>query len=406
LHAVFSYKSLQAVPWVLIASLPVEEAYAPIARAQERIVGVTLLLALLLAPLMWLGTRYLLTPLLTLHDTIRHIREHPNADQEVTVKTRDEIGDLAHDFNDLMRERKQAEQERELASRRIEESEDRLRAITDSAPALIGYIDAGRRFRFNNRTYEDWLGVSRTELTGRTLREALGEKFYGAIEPYVEKALGGQDQAFETQIDERGGGIRYLRVQYVPHFGPENRVLGFYSLANDVTELKLAEQALFQLTRYDSLCGLPNRTTFSDRIGQAMARAKRNKTTMALLYLDIDRFKAINDKYGHAVGDEVLRQCAALMGRLCRQSDLVARIGGEEFALILPGMAHDPAIRFCDTMRHAVESHNWRSIHPELQVTVSIGLYQWNGDSDAADLLQHADTQLYRAKNEGRNRVA
>jgi diguanylate cyclase (GGDEF)-like protein len=94
------------------------------------------------------------------------------------------------------------------------------------------------------------------------------------------------------------------------------------------------------------------------------------------------------------------------MGRLCRQSDLVARIGGEEFALILPGMAHDPAIRFCDTMRHAVESHNWRSIHPDLQVTVSIGLYQWNGDSDAADLLQHADTQLYRAKNEGRNRVA
>lgn len=156
----------------------------------------------------------------------------------------------------------------------------------------------------------------------------------------------------------------------------------------------------------DPLTGIANRRFFGQRLAAEIEVARVVGHPMTLAVADLDHFKIINDHLGHAVGDEVLRHCAALMGRLCRQSDLVARIGGEEFALILPGMAHGPAIRFCDTMRHAVESHNWRSIHPELQVTISIGLYQWNGDSDAADLLQHADTQLYRAKNEGRNRVA
>jgi diguanylate cyclase (GGDEF)-like protein len=102
----------------------------------------------------------------------------------------------------------------------------------------------------------------------------------------------------------------------------------------------------------------------------------------------------------------VLRQSAGLMRQLCRSSDLVARIGGEEFAIILPGMPRAAAIAFCESMRIAVETHDWRRVHPHLRVTLSIGLAQWDGRAEVAELLQSADTHLYRAKREGRNRVA
>jgi diguanylate cyclase (GGDEF)-like protein len=121
---------------------------------------------------------------------------------------------------------------------------------------------------------------------------------------------------------------------------------------------------------------------------------------------DLDHFKIINDRLGHAVGDDVLRQTAALMRRLCRSTDLVARIGGEEFALILPGMTRDAAVTFCESLRRAMESYDWRALHPKLAVTLSIGLSQWSSSVGVAELLQAADAQLYSAKHAGRNRVA
>jgi diguanylate cyclase (GGDEF)-like protein len=94
------------------------------------------------------------------------------------------------------------------------------------------------------------------------------------------------------------------------------------------------------------------------------------------------------------------------MRRSCRQSDLLARIGGEEFALILPGMTRDDATRFCESLRAAVAAHDWRAIHPELAMTISIGLAQWDGSAELDELVHMADAQLYRAKRAGRNQVA
>jgi diguanylate cyclase (GGDEF)-like protein len=156
----------------------------------------------------------------------------------------------------------------------------------------------------------------------------------------------------------------------------------------------------------DPLTGIANRRVFGQRLAAEIEVARVVGQPLTLAVADLDHFKVINDQLGHAVGDEVLRRIADLMRRLCRQSDLVARIGGEEFALVLPGMSRESSVDFCENLRHAVEQHDWSAVHPKLKVTLSIGLYQWTGGGDVAELLQAADTQLYRAKNEGRNRVA
>lgn len=173
-----------------------------------------------------------------------------------------------------------------------------------------------------------------------------------------------------------------------------------------ITALRERSSALERESREDALTGVANRRFFSQRLAAEIDVALAVGQPLTLAVADLDRFKIVNDRLGHSVGDEALKQSAAIMRRLCRESDLVARIGGEEFAIILPGMAREAAAAFCERVRSAIESHDWNAVHPHLCVTVSIGISQWTREARLRDLMEAADVQLYRAKNLGRNRVA
>lgn len=170
-------------------------------------------------------------------------------------------------------------------------------------------------------------------------------------------------------------------------------------------ELKAQAEEFERQATHDKLTGLPNRRYADDYLQQQIDLVRRHNHTGAIALADVDSFKRINDGYSHAIGDQVLRRLAQVLGDGCRKTDFVARYGGEEFLLYFPDTGTDRALQVCSQLRRAVQSADWSSIVPDLGVTISFGLAEVTAASRSRTILNDADERLYRAKNEGRNRV-
>ena len=170
-------------------------------------------------------------------------------------------------------------------------------------------------------------------------------------------------------------------------------------------ELKIQAEEFERQATHDKLTGLPNRRHADSYLQQQVDLAQRRKLTGALALADVDHFKRINDSYSHAVGDQVLERVAQILREGCRKTDFVARYGGEEFMLYFPDTSVGRAVQVCSELRQAVQDAEWTDIAPDFAVTISFGLAEIREDVHSRTILDEADTRLYRAKREGRNRV-
>ncbi len=170
------------------------------------------------------------------------------------------------------------------------------------------------------------------------------------------------------------------------------------------TQEQLAEQ-LSELTLRDPLTGLHNRRHLDDELGHLFAYAKRTGTPLSVAVADLDDFKSINDRFTHVVGDDVLRGAATVLGAGTRASDVLVRMGGEEFVLLMPGTSAADAFRVCERMRSELDEHSWRELDGRLHVTASFGVACSTDHDDEVSLMQAADQRLFRAKRDGKNRV-
>jgi len=171
-------------------------------------------------------------------------------------------------------------------------------------------------------------------------------------------------------------------------------------------ELKRAKEKLLQLATTDELTGIANRRYFMDRLNSEFDRAKRYESKYSLLMIDIDFFKSINDNYGHKGGDKALQSAASVMKKSLRTSDIIGRVGGEEFSVILPETDIKSALFIAERLRKKVEETAVIHNDEEILVTVSIGVSEsQTGDQSVDDIYIRSDSAMYKAKNNGRNRV-
>ncbi len=289
------------------------------------------------------------------------------------------------------------------AQRAIGRNQRRLRAITDNLPAFVLHVDSQQRYTFVNAHTGRMLGIEPKTMIGRSVREVMGTDIHAEIESHMQAALRGETAKFEIERDFHGQ-HQHFQCTYVPDIGEDGAINGLYAVSFDISQLKQAERELERLARNDSMTGLANRLHFNERVELAIARLRRHGKPLALLYLDIDHFKQINDSRGHAAGDEVLRVFARRLVGCLRATDFAARLGGDEFVVLVEDLETDDApqmiaAKLIDGMAEPILAGG-----ASLYVSTSIGIALCKQAVSSADeLMHHADTALYSAKAAGRN---
>jgi len=288
-----------------------------------------------------------------------------------------------------------------------------LTEIVDHLDAMVAYWDADRRCVFANAAYRDWFGKTPEQILGHTLQDLLGPPLYAQNLPYIDAAYRGEKQVFEREIPLPDGGVRSSLATYTPRkIG--GRVVGIFVHVADVTPLKQAQEELRvareqaeKQAAHDPLTGLPNRLLLQETIARAIAVARRTHENVALVSIDIDHFKTVNDSYGHAAGDALLVELAARLRHSLRGSDTVFRVGGDEFVALLPDIgsgaqAQALARRVLQAARAPVETSGG-VVTPSVSIGIAL-LPRQGGTAEA--LLLAADRALYEAKRQGRDTLA
>ncbi|MBS0445042.1 MAG: diguanylate cyclase [Proteobacteria bacterium] len=403
IERIAGFTTSERAPWLVYVGVPTQVALAGVRKRLYETLGAgTLLLAVGLALATRIGGR-IASPLRQLGDDAAAL-ERGDLTHRSRVAEGGEIGLLAATVNRMA----DALQERTAL---LESSRERLSlALEGSGLALFDWDIATDRI-YLSAGAAVLRGAEPREATGRTpaeLREHLHPDDDAVLDAALRSAVRGDTPRFLAEFRIRNVHGDWIWMQgrgRVVERDADGRALRLAGTLADITERRAADERLRHLAEFDALTGLPNRALFLDRLEQAMARANRRCVPIGLLFLDIDRFKGVNDSLGHAAGDALLMAFAEMLRGSVRTSDTVARLGGDEFTVILEdlhGLAD--AQRLAATL---VENAR-RTVVPigdqQIAMSTSIGIaMQRLGEADRAALLQRADTALYEAKRRGRD---
>lgn len=296
--------------------------------------------------------------------------------------------------------------ERKVAEEALRQSEEKYRSILENIQEAYFEVDLVGNFTFFNDSLCRMTGCSREELRGTSYKifsdEENSKKVFLAFNKIFK--TGKPTEGFDWRISRRDGTKRYIEASVSLQKDSSGKPIGFKGVIRDITERKRIEQELNYMATHDALTGLPNRLMFSQLLSQAIQSAKRNKRQLAVFFIDLDRFKIINDTLGHEAGDLLLQEIAKRFRQGLRAVDVVGRLGGDEFVILIE--------EFNDSTQVAKVAHKILSaamkpmviMGEECRVTASIGISTYPHDAqDEQTLMKNADIAMYFAKEEGKN---
>ncbi|RKZ57522.1 MAG: two-component system response regulator, partial [Gammaproteobacteria bacterium] len=304
--------------------------------------------------------------------------------------------------------------------KQLAESERLHRYIVNTSPDIIYILDQDGHFTFINERIESLLGFSKEEIVGKhysflvhhddmeQAKYVFNERRVGTrAAKNIELRLKCKNDGGSCHFDNRTLPIELnaMGMYEGKNNDGNNSYTGTYGVARDVTERKLAEETISFQAYHDLLTKLPNRALLRDRLSIAINQAKRDDEKLAVMFLDLDRFKNINDSLGHMIGDELLQQVSSRLKNCIRQADTLARFGGDEFTLLLPKLQNgrDDASKLAEKITNTLKKPFNIDGH-ELYVSVSIGIALYPQDGTQMDnLIKHADVAMYHVKGQGKN---
>ena len=298
--------------------------------------------------------------------------------------------------------------QRKRTKRSLREIVERFRSLTELSSDWYWEMDAELRFTYVSEGIRKVRGVAPESLIGKRRWDSTdivgGDEEMARHRATMEAHLPFKD--FVLARTNADGKVTHVSHTGKPIFDDQGIFRGYRGVARDISARVRAEVDLARMAHYDALTGLPNRTLLQRRLKRAMARADRGQTLLAVMFLDLDQFKEINDSLGHAVGDAVLKEIALRLESCLRATDTVARLGGDEFTIVLEDVRTVEEIaRVSDKLLQAIAERAEVSGH-ELHLSTSIGVTVYPlDDHDADALLRNADLAMYHAKQEGRNNV-
>ena len=290
---------------------------------------------------------------------------------------------------------------------RLKESEEFLRRVVDTTPNLIFVKNRKGEFTLVNKAVADIYNIGIQDMVGK--KDTDFNTHPSEVDGYLRDDLEVMDSLKNVFIPEESitapdGTLRWLQTIKVPIVDSDGVARHILGVSADITMLKEAQKKLLEMATHDSLTGLPNRRMLNDRLNEVIARSKRNERLIAVLFMDLDGFKEVNDNFGHNAGDMLLKQVAERLMETVREIDLVSRMGGDEFTIILESVITvQDVIVVADRIIEIIQKPfdiGGTGAH----VTTSVGISIFPNDGlDAETLLRKADNAMYKAKNSGKN---
>jgi diguanylate cyclase (GGDEF)-like protein/PAS domain S-box-containing protein len=317
---------------------------------------------------------------------------------------------LLHTVETVLRRHDLEKSNRQMAAQ-LERSERMHRFLVNTSPDLIFTLDEEHRFSFVSERVGMLIGCSPDELEGRPFLSIVFEEDLERTRYMLDRVAKDECATELRLVSGDRSSYRYFDVKFIPvefsamdSLRGQGQHCGVYVVARDISEKKLADDHLAYLAYHDVLTGLPNRALFRDRVGLAMVQAKRSGMKAATMFVDLDRFKLANDTFGHQQGDELLKEVARRLQDSLRETDTLARIGGDEFTVLLPGIrSPEDAGRVAGKLV-ADMARPYMIANNEVFLTASIGISIWPEDGDDIEtLMRHADLAMYHVKSEGKN---